>query len=307
MSKHDVNKKQRLKNFDFSKEGMSMHLVADWQGGPANGEPVIMTKATDDLSYEQVAKAADVTVELSMEEFLRRFFSMWYDDAASLASLLGYEVESEEDRYEWKPLDKQIEELSEKVTLMKKAWASDDLVAESKLELLKFQESLEKALINASTEAETHTAEQGINKSKEEITDMSKENVETVSKAQLEEMISKAVEAQKAETEELKKALESEKEARKAEKEAVLKAELKKSVDGITLLSDESKESVQDYLFKARQIEGGEVILKALSEMQEGVNKALTTEQGVETHVEAADVDDDPLLKAVMSLNTTEA
>lgn len=312
MSKHDPNKKQRLKNFDFSKEGHSMHLVADWQGGPANGEPVIMTKATNELSYEQIAKAAEVVVELSMQEFLEKFFHLWCEDAAKLAALLGYDVESEDDRYTWKPLDKKIEEMSEKVTLLKKAWANEDIGDTAKLDLLKFQESLEKALINASlVEAESNKATVGINKSQEVKNDMSlketqPEQVETITKAQLDEAIQKALAAQKDETESLRKALESEKASRQLEKETLLKAELKKSVSNVSLLADETKVLVEDFLFKARSVEGVENILKALNEMQESVTKAITTEQGVETHVESVSDDDcDPLFKAVMQLNTS--
>jgi len=316
MSKHDPTKKQRLKSFDFSKEGHAMHLVADWQGGPANGEPVIMTKATNQLSYEQIAKAADVVVELSMEDFLRRFFGLWYEDAAKLAALLGYETEDEDDRWEWKPLDEKIMEFTDSVTLVQKAFAKEDLLDENKLKLLKFQESIEKSLINASNqksssmeEADTITADEGINKSKEEVKDMAETNVdkqvETITKAQLDEMISKALEAQKEETASLKKALDDEKQARKEEKETILKAELKKSVSGVASLSDETKVAVEDFLFKARSIEGATIIIKALNELQENVTKSVTKEEGVETHLESVEGDDgDALFKAVLAMNT---
>ena len=328
MSKHDPNKRQRLKKFDFSGEGSAMHLVADFQGGPANGETVIMTKASNTLTFEQIAKTADVKVELSMEEFLRKFFDLWGDDAAKLASLLGYEIEKEDERYEWKPFDERIEEFNEKVTLLKSVWAKNELPESDMLEVLNLQARIEKSLVqnnrDVSVEADVKTpANQGIIKNKEtQMTDKNKETEvvvgkapETISKAQFAEqgellkkaMAAIAVQTEKAEK--VEKALEDEKAARVEDKNKVLQAELKKSVASISVLQDETKAEVEAFLFKARNIEGAEVVLKALKDVQDQVKKALTSEEGVDTHIEAdvAEDETDALMKAVLALNTEDS
>jgi hypothetical protein len=317
MSKHDPSKRQRLKSFDFSGEGSAMHLVADFQGGPANGEPVIMTKATKDLTFELIAKAADVRVELSMEEFLSKFFGLWGDDAAKLASLLGYEYESEEERYEWEPFDERIESFNEKVTLLKTAWAKAPMQESEMLDVLNLQSSIEKSLIEAKegspavvSEKVDKSLNQNITKNKETLMTDKVVETETISKAQFEEMsqmlqkATAAIAAQAAEHEVVSKALEAEKAARVEDKNKVLKSELKKAVSNISMLEDETKLAVEDFLFKARNIEGAEIVLKALIDVQGNVKKALTAEEGVETHVEAVDSEDemDSLMKAVLAL-----
>lgn len=91
--------KKRLKNFDFSGENHAVALVHEMQGGAANGSKTL------------IMKAADVTVELTMAEFLNKFFGLWYGDAQFLARMFGYSDEmksSYEDDY-----------LEGKVTLMK--------------------------------------------------------------------------------------------------------------------------------------------------------------------------------------------
>lgn len=99
----EIKKAKRvLFNFDFSKEGAAVHLVGPKQGGPANSHTVIITKSTDklpdvaDSELVSVSKALEqVNVNLSMEEFLRRFFDMWHSDAELLTKLLGFETEYE--------------------------------------------------------------------------------------------------------------------------------------------------------------------------------------------------------------------
>lgn len=94
--------KRRLFNFDFSKEGAAIHLVGPAQGNAANGFEVLVTKSTDNLpdvkkeDLVDVSKALEqITVTMSMEQFLRKFFDMWHDDAELLTKLLGYETEYE--------------------------------------------------------------------------------------------------------------------------------------------------------------------------------------------------------------------
>lgn len=75
--------KRRLKNFDFSGGNAAVALVATDIGGAANGYTTLVTKSSD------------VVVELSMAEFLNRFFNIWEGDAEFLARMLGYSDDTE--------------------------------------------------------------------------------------------------------------------------------------------------------------------------------------------------------------------
>lgn len=91
--------KRKLKDFDFSGENHGVALVSKNVGGPANGVRTL------------VMKGNDVKVEMTMAEFLSRFFNLWSGDAAFIANLLGYSSDTDGLWDESK--------LSEQVTLMK--------------------------------------------------------------------------------------------------------------------------------------------------------------------------------------------
>ncbi len=97
-----MNKAKRvITSFDFEEEGASVHLVSKKQGGAANGFTTLIKKSnktshlpeTEDISIEK--KLEQIKVTMSMEEFLRKFFRMWYDDAELLTAMLGYQTEYE--------------------------------------------------------------------------------------------------------------------------------------------------------------------------------------------------------------------
>lgn len=50
-------KKKRLSKFSFEGDGAAVALVGDFQGGPANGMTTLLTKATSDISEEDIEKA----------------------------------------------------------------------------------------------------------------------------------------------------------------------------------------------------------------------------------------------------------
>lgn len=92
--------KRRLTNFDFSGENHHVALVHRAQNGAANGYQTL------------IMKSSDVSVELSMAEFLTRFFNIWSGDAEFLARLLGY---SDDTDALWDD-----QKLAEQVTLLEK-------------------------------------------------------------------------------------------------------------------------------------------------------------------------------------------
>ena len=161
--------KRVLFNFDFDSEGAHVALVSKKQGGPANGVPVLVTKSlhngiqpTDTVA---VSKALEqITVTLSFEDFLRKFFGLYYDDAETLTKLLGFQTEHEareesrsEEEDEW-DYESYLASKISKFTLMKslhdnllsspnQTIADDDFI-----EITKMQHSIEHLLLQQKEE-----------------------------------------------------------------------------------------------------------------------------------------------------------
>lgn len=141
--------KRKLTNFDFSEEGSHLALVHKDQGGAANSYSTLVTKATGKYSKEFLIKAAEVKVTLSFEEFLRKFFDMWYEDAKILATMLGMQ-EDEEKEDDW--YQNYVSDQVEKFEILKAAHEAENkiefcanLEEEDYLSVLKNQEMVEKA------------------------------------------------------------------------------------------------------------------------------------------------------------------
>ena len=130
------------------------------QGYSANLRPVSLLMKSD-LAPEQITKDVvkalrQVTVEMSFEEFLRRFFDMWSSDAELLAKLLGFETELEneaaenpddewlqrwnDDNQEW------LSEKMESISIAKAAQAGEELDLVKQYELIKLQQAFEKGV-----------------------------------------------------------------------------------------------------------------------------------------------------------------
>lgn len=252
--------KRRLTNIDFSQEGSHLALVHKDQGGGANGYSTLIMKATGKYSDEFLQKAAQVQVTLSFEEFLRRFFGLWYEDAKVLASVLGMQDESVEDENWYQDY---IEEQVEKFEILKSAHEAENKVEflsklseDDYLTLLQNQEMLEKALQNVGEQSPDGGGDSPINEAVKEqpITkkatkavhtqeedSMSGKAPEMIEKSQYEEVLKQQQETQEL----LQKALASVAEFEKKEKEAVAKA---RKAD---LLAAVEVEEVAETLFKA--------------------------------------------------------
>lgn len=155
--------KRIVKNFNFQKEGASVHLVSTSQGGAANGFSTLIMKSnkTSDLpdvvETEQTiekSKLKQITVTLSMQEFLQKFFNMWYDDAELLTAILGFETEYE--NYSKETEDKEpmthgeyIKEKLQGFEVMKSMHekTTDSVSALDHLTVLELQDNIEKKLI----------------------------------------------------------------------------------------------------------------------------------------------------------------
>lgn len=252
--------KRRLTNIDFSQEGSHLALVHKEQGGAASGYSTLIMKATGKYSDEFLKKAAQVQVTLSFEEFLRRFFGLWYEDAKVLASVLGMQDEPVEDEIWYQDY---IEEQVEKFEILKSAHEAENKVEflsklseDDYLTLLQNQEMLEKALQNVGEQSPNGGGDSPINEAVKEqpITkkatkavhtqeedSMSGKAPEMIEKSQYEEVLKQQQETQEL----LQKALASVAEFEKKEKEAVAKA---RKAD---LLAAVEVEEVAETLFKA--------------------------------------------------------
>lgn len=127
------------------------------QGGPANGRSISLLMKSDlspdVLSVDIIKSLRQVAVEMSMEEYLRKFFDLWYSDAQLLAKLLGFETELEYDAAEnpddaWlqdynKRVQDELDDKLENITLLKAAKAGETLTLAQQYSLIKAQQQFE--------------------------------------------------------------------------------------------------------------------------------------------------------------------
>lgn len=233
--------RKRLSNFNFEGEGSHVALVGKHQGGPANGVTTLMTKATNQITEDQVEKATMVQVEMNIVDFLMTFFGLWYEDAMVLARIMGLDTEDETEEEDEDWWENYINERVSAVSLMKSLVmdkseaevhkAIANLKPEELLLLLETQKKFEQALsskegVTASKGAKSPSVEKSNNKGNQ----MS----EFVTKAVHEEQISKAVEEAVA------------KAVQEKEQEIVAKqAEIDQAREVIKNLEAKEKESVE--------------------------------------------------------------
>lgn len=126
------------------------------QGYGANNRPVSLLMKSelspDQLTKDVIKALRQVTLEISFEEYLRRFFDMWSCDAENLAFILGFKTEWEEylEKCEPENVDNYREFMEERlsyITLLKAAnEGKTDFTLEEEYELIKAQQQFEKAL-----------------------------------------------------------------------------------------------------------------------------------------------------------------
>ncbi|QYW06635.1 hypothetical protein uav_113 [Pseudomonas phage UAVern] len=171
---------RRLSDIKFEHEGAHVALVGKHQGGPANGITTLITKATNNITQEQVEKASTVTVTMQFPEFLRKFFGLYWDDAEVLSAVMGYGRTEYPDTNEKDWIDSRVESIN----IMKSVYKAQDvekalaaLTPEQHLALLADQEMLEKAFAALP----------------EQPTEQEETQLETILKSAHEEFVTKAV------------------------------------------------------------------------------------------------------------------
>ena len=160
--------KRKLTDISFDHEGAHLALVSkELNSGPANLQDyALLLRGIDSYSDEILEKASQVTVTMAIEEFLAKFFGLYYEDAEVLARAMGYTTvamdEAEEDSQEDESEDdsedgvvaegsyeKYVQRRLSSFSIMKSVKdnpnAIAELTGEQYLHLLQDQEQLEKA------------------------------------------------------------------------------------------------------------------------------------------------------------------
>lgn len=278
---------RKLSDFDFNYEGAAVALVGPAVGGAANSRTTLLTKSTLDVTQVEVEKASQVTITLSITEYLRKFFDLYWDDAELLARIFGYDTTPDEvdyANYSWfddkvaavsimKSLvvDKEQDEVNKAVS---------ELSPKDYLTIIKSQEIFEKNFEkvaslkkSSSVVAEGVTAPQGANSPSVDL-ENNKEVVMTdiISKAAHQTAVQEAIEKAVAPLQaELQKALDIIKQVEKEKAEAVSKSrkEAIAKVEADVVAAEElfkSLETVSDVAFES--------VIKALKKKEDKVEQS---------------------------------
>lgn len=280
--------KRRLKNFNFEGEGAHVALVGKHQGGPANGYTTLITKATDGIPQAFVEKADMVRVTMTIQEFLRRFFGLYYEDAEILARILGYDTEMSEDD-EVESYQEYIQSKIDSVEIMKSLFKAEDMtkalseVTEDQFEtLLKDQLMIEKAMSSEVEKSQEGVSNQNVEQTNEDVTEMvDKTKEEVIQKSELESLIEKAVAPLKAELEKANETIEAYKAKEAKHVAETRKAALKDAV------KDEEKAAELFKSFEDMSDEAFASTVATLKAMTAASDEGeMFTEKGVDTESE---------------------
>lgn len=258
--------KRVLFNFDFDSEGAHVALVSKKQGGPANGVPVLITKSvsngiqpSDPIKVEKALE--QITVTLSMEEFLRKFFDVWSSDAEVLTKLLGFETEHEaymrerdsEDEYDWaEEHEKWISERMSQFTLMKSLHENPNqtIADEDFISISILQSELEESL-SISKQQEENPLKLQVEKARyEQLEAVEKQHEATVAEAEQLKVAKSALETEVAELKsQIQKAVEDKEAAELAAfqesiKDLIPAEQLEKVSKSLFALDADSREAV---------------------------------------------------------------
>lgn len=285
MDSPNLDEYEEITDVTFDHENAHLAVVHKQQAGAANGwHTSLIIKASEDNVPSDVIKALEqVTVKLSMEEFLRKFFDMYYDSAELLTKLLGFETEYEYRNSEGNEPTSHIDYLDEKISkisIMKSAYEGSldiyDLPTQDILDIIKCQEKFEIALNKAVIPHQDNRNEETLMdikefmksaEGKELLAALKTEAVQEVEKAKNTEIEAIQADLTKA-SQELEKAA-AELEAFRTEKEAKRKEGVQAFVKSLTFIKEDAdQESLVEAIFKAKDIEGMEVIVSAFEKAQ---------------------------------------
>lgn len=144
--------KRKLSDISFEKEGAHVALTSKAQSGPANGHDYALVLKANKFSEEFVQKMQQVRVTMELPEFLRKFFSLYGEDAEVLARMMGYEKPESDAMEQPESYEDYIQSKMEAFEILKSAHEADslaDVLSEldetEYLAMLNDQERVEKA------------------------------------------------------------------------------------------------------------------------------------------------------------------
>jgi hypothetical protein len=306
--------KRKLSDISFEKEGAHVALTSKAQSGPANGHDYALILKSNKFSEEFVQKMQQVRVTMELPEFLRKFFSLYGDDAEILARMMGYEkpeqtadsistdyedyIQSKLEAFEILKSAEQADNLAEVLSELDEheylAMLNDQALIEKAMEdIAKAQKESALAATAEGTDTSTNAGVENIegvstsvNKQELEKSKMEDEvKVETVEKAQF-ELVQKALDEQKVQ---LQKALETIAVFEAEKKAAINKAK----TDQIkAIVKDESK--VEAIAKAALSLESEDDFTAFVAAMQAMMTTVETSEMFVE---KGASTQEEPVVK----------
>lgn len=115
----DLEKHEEITDITFNHEGAHLAAVHILQQ-PANGCPDALIFKADETDEELTKALEQIQITMSMEEYLRKFMHMYYDDAQMLTMMMGMMTEDEyyEKEYEDKDMKSYLEERMDKIKIL---------------------------------------------------------------------------------------------------------------------------------------------------------------------------------------------
>jgi hypothetical protein len=259
--------KRIVKKVDFSKEGSHICIC----GLPANGQEEVTILKSKETNLNKMSEEVKITT--SMKNFLQTFFNMWDDEAATLAKILGYDVNE---------------------------WCYDYIGGETEVEILKgAHEENQEVTVNKETYDNLKKAKQEFGKlyrQHEKETTMSDKKTSGDTNTDLQKSIDEAVKvALKKEKEkfeaELKKAKDEAAELKKAAEQKA-KDEMTELCKGYSFVED--AEVLSEALFLCKSVKGFDVILDTLEKARTAIKASLETEIGTDEEVDLTESEELP-------------
>lgn len=160
----ELEKHQEITSATFDHEGAHLAVTHQIQGGASSGWNTSLLMKGEKTDVELIKALEQVTITMSFEEFLKKFFDIWScEDREMLAMIAGFETEreyrdrleeeGEMDPYEWDYETETYEEYRQRkmdmmmdaIEIMKSANEDQagDLSTDQKIGLLHFQKSFE--------------------------------------------------------------------------------------------------------------------------------------------------------------------
>jgi len=258
---------KRITNFNFHDQllsGQDAHI--SFVGEGANGQEVLLMKAKK-----------QVLVEVTMVDFLQKFYGMWYDDAEALAYALGFDVDTYSDGYE-----EYLQEEAGAITFMKGKNIPESLPETLVNKIKGLQSKFEDFNKTASSEALNNeekgdTMPKGV-KETEELDLQKSLDQKDAENVKLAKEVADFKKSQ-ADMKEILDIMKADKLAREEADLAKAKVVMTDLVKCFTYVKDEEKEALTDVLMTSGA-DAQVLILNALDAAQDMLKSALEQEEG---------------------------